>query len=111
MNQDDTKKSDDRDGLPSCCDYKTLVAVFKALSDQTRQKILLALEETGETRVGDLVARLGISQPTMSHHLGVLKNAGLVEDRREGQSIYYAVNRSWLTDCCSGFFSRFEGKK
>lgn len=90
-----------------CCDYKTLVAVFKALSDESRQKILLALEESGETRVNDLVERLGISQPTMSHHLGVLKQAGLVENRREGQSVYYAVNRRWLQDCCNDYLSRF----
>ena len=94
--------------VPACCDYKTLVAVFKALSDQTRQKILLTLEELGETRVSDLVVKLDISQPTMSHHLGVLKHAGLVEDRRDGQSIFYRVNRTWLTECCSGFLSRFS---
>ena len=92
----------------SCCDYKTLVGVFKALSDASRQKILLTLEDLGETRVSDLVDRLGISQPTMSHHLGVLKGVGLVEDRREGQSIYYRVNRGWLTECCGDFMSRFE---
>lgn len=89
------------------CDYKTLVAVFKALSDESRQKILLALEEEGEMRVGDLVDRFGISQPTMSHHLGVLRNAGLVQDRRDGQSIYCSVNRQWLADCCGGYLSRF----
>lgn len=90
-----------------CCDYKTLVAVFKALSDESRQKILLALEESGETRVNDLVERFDISQPTMSHHLGVLKQAGLVESRRDGQSVYYAVNRKWLQKCCNDYLSRF----
>lgn len=94
---------------PSCaCDYKTLVGVFKALSDESRQKVLLALEQDGEMRVAELVERFGISQPTMSHHLGVLRNAGLVTDRREGQSIYYSVNRRWLSDCCSGYLSHFE---
>lgn len=92
----------------SCCDYKTLVGVFKALSDESRQKILLLLEDNGEMRVGELVDRLDISQPTMSHHLGVLKNAGLVEDRRDGQSIYYHVNRGWLTECCRDFSARFD---
>ncbi len=89
------------------CDYKTLVGVFKALSDESRQKILLALEEGGEMRVAELVERFGISQPTMSHHLGVLRNAGLANDRREGQSIYYSVNRGWLKDCCGGYLSNF----
>ena len=97
-----------KEEAPSCCDYKTLVGVFKALSDASRQKILLLLEESGEMRVSDLVNRLGILQPTMSHHLGVLKNAGLVNDRRAGQSIFYSVNRGWLNECCSGFMSQFE---
>ncbi|GBE57581.1 transcriptional repressor SdpR [bacterium BMS3Abin01] len=93
----------------SCdCDYRTLVGVFKALSDESRQKILLALEEEGEMRVADLVKRFHISQPTMSHHLGVLRNSGLVNDRREGQSVYYSVNRRWLSDCCGGYLSRFD---
>ncbi|MHB8792667.1 MAG: ArsR/SmtB family transcription factor [Thermoleophilia bacterium] len=92
----------------ACCDYKTLVAVFKALSDESRQKILLSLEEDGETRVSELVRRFGISQPTMSHHLGVLRQAGLVEDRRVGQSVYYAVNRQWLQRCCNDYLSRFQ---
>lgn len=92
----------------SCCDYKTLVAVFKALSDESRQKILLSLQEDGETRVSELVRRFGISQPTMSHHLGVLRQAGLVEDRRVGQSVYYAVNRQWLQRCCNDYLSRFQ---
>ncbi|MDO8736568.1 MAG: metalloregulator ArsR/SmtB family transcription factor [Thermoleophilia bacterium] len=91
-----------------CCDYKTLVAVFKALSDESRQKILLSLQETGETRVSELVERFGISQPTMSHHLGVLRQAGLVEDRRVGQSVYYDVNRQWLQRCCNDYLSRFK---
>ncbi|MHB0867241.1 MAG: ArsR/SmtB family transcription factor [Thermoleophilia bacterium] len=52
--------------------------------------------------------RLGIPPPTMFHHLGVLKNVGLVEDRREGKSIYYHVNRDWLTECCSSFMSKFS---
>ncbi|MHB1390382.1 MAG: metalloregulator ArsR/SmtB family transcription factor [Thermoleophilia bacterium] len=92
----------------ACCDYKTLVGVFKALSDASRQKILLTLENDGEMRVGELVEHLDISQPTMSHHLGVLKNVGLVEDRRQGKSIYYHVNRDWLTECCRPFMSRFS---
>lgn len=104
------KKDVKQAAAPSCCDYKTLVGVFKALSDETRQKVLITLEESGEMKVSDLVERFEVSQPTMSHHLGVLKHAGLVADRREGQFIYYSVNRNWLNECCSGFISRFQGK-
>jgi DNA-binding transcriptional ArsR family regulator len=99
---------DEKSAGTPCCDYKTLVAVFKALSDESRQKILLSLQETGETRVSELVKRFGISQPTMSHHLGVLRQAGLVDDRRVGQSVYYDVNRQWLQRCCNDYLSRFR---
>lgn len=91
----------------SCCDFKSLVAVFKALSDENRQKILLSLEEQGELSVSQLVERFDLSQPTMSHHLGVLRNAGLVNDRREGQFIYYAINRNWLSECCGDYLAHF----
>jgi len=77
-------------------------------SPTRRGRRYLTLEEAGETRVSELVGRLSISQPTMSQHLGILKNTGLVEDRCDGQSICFWVNRVWLTECCSGFISRFE---
>lgn len=104
------KKENPKPG-EQCCDFKSLVSVFKALSDETRQKILLTLEEEGEMQVGKLVEKLGISQPTMSHHLGVLRHADLVSDRRDGQFIYYDVNRKWLTGCCSDFLGRFSPGK
>jgi ArsR family transcriptional regulator len=103
-------KKDNTEPKGSCnCDFKSLVSVFKALSDASRQKILLLLEDEGEMQVGRLVEKLGISQPTMSHHLGVLRHAGLVQDRREGQFIYYTVDRTWLSGCCDDFLSRFSG--
>lgn len=107
-NQDNATKAPESSQESTCkCDYKTLVGVFKALSDESRQKILLALEEQGEMHVAELVNKFGISQPTMSHHLGVLRNAGLVNDRRDGQFVFYSVNRRWLADCCGDYLSRF----
>ncbi|MHB0914653.1 MAG: ArsR/SmtB family transcription factor [Thermoleophilia bacterium] len=97
----------DTEAGQSCCDFKSLVAVFKALSDENRQKILLSLEEEGELSVGQLVERFNLSQPTMSHHLGVLRNAGLVNDRREGQFVIYAINRNWLSECCGDYLAHF----
>jgi DNA-binding transcriptional ArsR family regulator len=102
-----TVKNEKNSNVESCCDFKSLVSVFKALSDENRQKILLSLEEAGETSVGDLVEKFRLTQPTMSHHLGVLKNAGLVNDRREGQFIYYSINRNWLSECCRDYLSHF----
>ena len=62
---------------------KDLLAVFKALSEETRLRIVKLLEG-GELCVCDLVAALDMSQPKVSFHLNVLKEAGLVRDRSRG---------------------------
>ncbi len=68
-----------------------LVRLFKALGDESRLRILRALMD--ETLcVCDLARHLGISQPTLSHHLKVLRDIGLVTGEKEGQWIYCSVN-------------------
>lgn len=65
--------------------------VFSALSDPTRRKILEFLRR-GDLSSGDIAARLPIGKPAVSHHLGKLKDAGLVTTERRGQSIVYSLN-------------------
>lgn len=80
--------------------------VFKALSDPTRQKIMLMLE--GRPRaVSEVVEFFNLSQPTISRHLAVLKNAGLVESDKKGQNVFYRLSELNLKACCIGFFSSF----
>ena len=69
---------------------KTTVHFFKALSDETRLRIL-ALLTAGELCVCDLMAVLELPQSTVSRHLAYLRNAGLVEDRRQGVWMYYRL--------------------
>jgi len=64
--------------------------VFHALADPSRRAILESLAR-GEAAVKDLTARFDISQPAISQHLAVLKDAGLVNGRREGRRVYYRV--------------------
>ena len=80
---------------------------FKALSDETRQNILRMLEQR-EMCVCEIVGSFDVSQPTISHHLDILKRAGLIESKRRGQNIYYSLNRDWFKECCSDFLSMFE---
>lgn len=82
-------------------------ALFRAISDPTRQKILLLLEEK-ERCVGELVSEFSLSQPTVSRHLNVLKQAGLVTDRREGQQVYYSLDCCNIRRCCTDYFSKFS---
>lgn len=79
----------------------------KALGDGTRQKILQMLREE-EMCVSDIVEGFDMSQPTISHHLSVLKNLGLVRARKEGKQIYYSINQGNVTECCGMLLARFS---
>lgn len=73
---------------------KDLVQVFKLLSDETRLRVLLYLAREGELHVTALCSKLGQSQPAVSHHLALLRVAGLIEARRDGKHNYYSVRQS-----------------
>src|SRR5690349_2851175 len=90
--------------------------LFKALADPTRRAIYEHLVSEGEQTVGALTARAGVSQPAVSKHLGVLKQAGLVRDRPEGRQTHYSAQPGALsplidwTSQMAGFWeSRFDG--
>ena len=90
-------------------------ALFRSLADPTRRAIFERLCRDGEQTVGALTARSGVSQPAVSKHLGVLKEAGLVRDRREGRETHYSPQRNALaplldwTSRMAGFWqSRFD---
>jgi ArsR family transcriptional regulator len=70
-----------------------LLNTFKALSDETRLKLLKILEK-GEICVCDLVSVLDMSQPKISFHLNVLKEAGIIRDRKQGKWVHYSINGS-----------------
>ena len=76
------------------------VVFGKAIADETRQRIMGRLC-CRELCVGDLVAELGsVSQPTVSHHLQILKGAGLVDVRRDGKQVYYRLRQEAIANCC-----------
>ena len=63
--------------------------LFRTLADPTRRALFERLCREGEQTVGALTSRAGVSQPAVSKHLGVLKQAGLVLDRHEGRQTHY----------------------
>ena len=69
---------------------REIANIFKALSDDTRLRVIKLLQER-ELCVCELMQVLAMSQPRISRHMSVLKNAGLVEDRREGKWVYYSL--------------------
>ena len=89
--------------------------LFKTLADPTRRAIFERLCRSGEQTVGALTAHAGVSQPAVSKHLGVLKQAGFVLDRHEGRQTHYSARRDALaplidwTSEMNGFWqSRFD---
>ncbi|MGH6840131.1 MAG: ArsR/SmtB family transcription factor [Methylocella sp.] len=89
--------------------------LFKTLADPTRRAIFERLCRDGEQTVGALTAQAGVSQPAVSKHLGVLKEAGLVRDRHQGRQTHYSAQLGALaplidwTSQMAGFWqSRFD---
>lgn len=83
---------------------------FKAIGDPVRQKILQILNESGEMPVKDLVEKLGLAQSTVSHHLGILKDAGIVKMREEGTQAHYSVCCDMIVGCCASMKNFFKKK-
>ena len=86
--------------MPLPADQERAVAAlrFRALGDETRLRILEQLVG-GERSVSDLIVLVDIGQSLMSHHLRILREAGLVVDRREGRWIHYAIAEPVLAAC------------
>lgn len=78
--------------------------VFKALADPTRRQILQDLRN-GPLTAGEITSRFTISGPSISRHLGMLKSAGLVSERRDANRIYYSLVEDRLAVCVGEFLS------
>ena len=83
--------------------------VVKALADPTRRAILEALREEDLTP-SELLERVSVSQPTLSHHLDRLRRAGLVRARKEGRFIRYSLDMSGL-DLLIAYLMKLRGKQ
>jgi DNA-binding transcriptional ArsR family regulator len=86
------------------------VTFAKAMADETRQHImrLLCCEWMC---VGDIVDNTGVTQPTVSHHLGILREAGLVNLRRDGKQVFYCLNQEAVALCCGTLMQKFAPTK
>lgn len=84
--------------IPAKLDVRPVTRLFRALADDTRLRIV-ALLSHGELCVCHLQEALELPQPNVSRQLGILRAAGLVEDRREGSWVYYRLLRQENPDC------------
>lgn len=78
----------------------------KVMADETRQSIMKLLC-CRWLCVGEVVAQTGVTQPTVSHHLSVLRQAGLVRARREGKQVFYTLNQDAVVSCCDALKQSF----
>lgn len=82
------------------------VEFAKALADDTRQKIM-AFCCCQERSVNEIVEHVGVAQPTVSHHLAILRDAGLVNVRHEGKQTFYMLNQDRVAFCCGRIMQVF----
>lgn len=75
-------------------------AMFQALADPTRLRILELLKKETELCVSDIAKHFDMKQPSISHHLDVLKRAGLVSSDKRGREVYYSFNTEAILECC-----------
>lgn len=78
----------------------------KVLSDPTRQKIM-QLCCCKWLSVNEIVEQTEVSQPTVSHHLAILREADLVEVRQDGKQVFYTLNQSKVASCCGNLLMTF----
>ena len=82
------------------------VLFAKAIADETRQKIM-NLVCCKSLSVSEIVEKLDVSQPTVSHHLAILREAGLVDLREDGKQTFYSLNQNRVAVCCGQIMLKF----
>ncbi|HTL25520.1 MAG TPA: metalloregulator ArsR/SmtB family transcription factor [Burkholderiales bacterium] len=82
-------------------EWRALAKVFIALGDEHRQRILLTFEKGERLTVGQIAEVATLSRPAVSHHLKILREAGVLEAERAGREVYLRINREVLEDTLS----------
>lgn len=82
------------------------VLFAKAIADDTRQKIMSECCCCWLS-VNEIVEKVGFTQPTISHHLAILRDAGLVHIREEGKQTFYSLNQEYVATCCGQVMLKF----
>jgi ArsR family transcriptional regulator len=82
------------------------VQFAKAIADETRQKIM-GLCCCNWLSVNEIVQKTSVTQPTVSHHLAILREAGLVNVREEGKQTFYTLNQDRMVACCGQLMIKF----
>ena len=79
-------------------EWRGISKVYTALGDEHRQRILLTFEKGERLNVGQIVEVSTLSRSAVSHHLKILRDAGVLQSRKEGKEVYFWINRVFLID-------------
>ncbi len=101
---------DQLDLAVATAEVEELASLLRTIADEKRLKMLYLLTG-GELCVCDIMDALGISQSLASHHLGVLRQAGLVRDRRDAQWVYYSINVERLAELNARYLALFDAER
>jgi len=88
--------------MKECCSPKAL-KFFKSISDKHRQLILALLRVHKSLNASEIQYHIKLSQPTTSHHLALLTQAGAIEAKKKGKEVYYSLSGKNISSCCLGF--------
>lgn len=78
--------------------WQQIAKVFNALGDEHRQRLLLTFEPGERLTAGQLAEVSTLSRPTVSHHLKILREAGVLQHERQGKTIYFWIDKTYLND-------------
>jgi ArsR family transcriptional regulator len=79
--------------------WRRAVRLFSALGDEHRQRILLSFAPRERLNVGQLVSVSPLSRSAVSHHLKILREAGVLNSRKEGKEVYFWINKEYVEEC------------
>jgi len=88
--------------------HRSIEEFLIALSNETRRKMITVIGQARELNVNQITGHFNLSRPNISHHLGILKRAGLLKTRKEGKETYYSVNKQFILDSLRGFIDYME---
>jgi ArsR family transcriptional regulator, arsenate/arsenite/antimonite-responsive transcriptional repressor len=78
--------------------FEPCTDLLRALSDKTRQQIVLLFGTNKELCVNDIAKEFSLSRPTISHHLSLMKRAKLLKSRKEGKEIFHSLNKEYVSE-------------
>lgn len=88
--------------------WKDMSKVFTALGDEHRQRILLTFEPGERLNVGQIAEVSTLSRSAVSHHLKILREAGVLESRKEGKEVYFWLNKAFLRETLANVLDYLE---